>query len=359
MRAAGKDDMATHNPYPHPASWDGPVPDDETMAKLARYWTQIDGDTQGSATAERIVRSRLDTAAFDFPRTAYWHDPEGIDVFEDLPYLPDGGYGDGECRGHLLDLYLPHDAAVRGGHTLPVFIDIHGGGFSYGYKELNRNFCTHLAAEGFAVFNLNYRPAPQTDLKGQLGDIQAALRWIAAHLGDVPASGRNVFLTGDSAGGALAWLTALIAASPWAAAQAGFGDAAPLPVAGAALVSGAFRLAPGAQAREGLEHSLGDGFFEGVGAALLDPAQAVAALSERAEPLPALYLLTSSDDFIQTETLSLAAVLAEAGADFELHDVKVAPTQTLGHVFPVCMSWLDESRHALQQIRRFAYRNCR
>ena len=66
------------------------------------------------------------------------------------------------------------------GHTLPVYIDIHGGGFTYGYKELNRNFNVHLAEQGFAVFSLNYRPAPQTDLRGQLADIQAALRWIAA-----------------------------------------------------------------------------------------------------------------------------------------------------------------------------------
>ena len=52
----------------------------------------------------------------------------------------------------------------------------------YGYKELNRNFNVHLADMGFAVFSLNYRPAPQTDLKGQLADIEAGLRWIKAHL---------------------------------------------------------------------------------------------------------------------------------------------------------------------------------
>ncbi len=96
-----------------------------------------------------------------------------------MPYLPDGGYGAeaGESRGHLLDLYLPHSAMVRGGATLTVFIDIHGGVFTYGYKELNRNFNPHRAALGFAVFSLNYRPAPQTDLRGQLADVQNALAW--------------------------------------------------------------------------------------------------------------------------------------------------------------------------------------
>ena len=92
----------------------------------------------------------------------------------------------------------------------PVYVDIHGGGFCYGYKELNRNFNTHLAAQGFAVVSLNYRPAPQTDLKGQLADVQAALRWLKAHLADYPVDPNAVFITGDSAGGALALLTLAI-----------------------------------------------------------------------------------------------------------------------------------------------------
>ncbi len=108
-------------------------------------------------------------------------------------------------------------------------------------------------------------------------------------------------------------------------------------------------------ARTQLEQTVGREFFDG-----LDGAMPLAPFSAAAQTaLPPLYLLTSSDDFIQTETLGLATALACAGRDFELHDVKVAPTETLGHVFPVCMSWLPESQRALQQIHDFAYRNCR
>ena len=183
----------------------------EDMLRNAERWTETTGDLEGvpENLLPGILGMRFGAIAIDTPRSERWSTPEDIDV---IAYLPDGGYDTaaGACRGHLLDLYLPHDAVLRGGHTLPVYIDIHGGGFTYGYKELNRNFNVHLAEQGFAVFSLNYRPAPQTDLRGQLADIQAALRWIAAHMADYPVNPNAVFLTGDSAGGALTLLTLAI-----------------------------------------------------------------------------------------------------------------------------------------------------
>jgi len=109
---------------------------------------QATGDLEGvpENLLPGILGMRFGAIAIDTPRSERWSTPEDIDVIADLAYLPDGGYDTaaGACRGHLLDLYLPHDAVLRGGHTLPVYIDIHGGGFTYGYKELNRNFNVHL-----------------------------------------------------------------------------------------------------------------------------------------------------------------------------------------------------------------------
>ena len=147
----------------------------EDMLRNAERWTETTGDLEGvpENLLPGILGMRFGAIAIDTPRSERWSTPEDIDVIADLAYLPDGGYDTaaGACRGHLLDLYLPHDAVLRGGHTLPVYIDIHGGGFTYGYKELNRNFNVHLAEQGFAVFSLNYRPAPQTDLRGQLARV--------------------------------------------------------------------------------------------------------------------------------------------------------------------------------------------
>lgn len=133
----------------------------EDMLRNAERWTETTGDLEGvpENLLPGILGMRFGAIAIDTPRSERWSTPEDIDVIADLAYLPDGGYDTaaGACRGHLLDLYLPHDAVLRGGHTLPVYIDIHGGGFTYGYKELNRNFNVHLAEQGFAVFSLNYR----------------------------------------------------------------------------------------------------------------------------------------------------------------------------------------------------------
>lgn len=336
-------------------------------------WTEIDGDLDGlpRPLGDAILRSRVDFADGDSSRVPFWNVPDGIDVIADLPYADDAD----DVRGHRLDLYLPHDAVVRGGRTLPVYVDIHGGGFVYGYKELNRNFCTHLASRGFAVFSVNYRPAPQTDFLGQLRDVAQALAWIRDHRGDYPIAQDGVWLTGDSAGGCLAFFAAAIEKSDAVASALGVTPSG-IGVHGAALVSGLFDLLPYVPADGG------KGAAAGSGAATVateidadDPASILDVLSStffaplasvdrsavdiaeivRTVDLPPLFLNTSSDDFIQSETLGLAAHLAAVGADFELHDWKTAKGETLGHVFPVCMSWLDESEAVLDLIRDFTY----
>lgn len=344
----------------------------EDMLRNAERWTETTGDLEGvpENLLPGILGMRFGAIAIDTPRSERWSTPEDIDVIADLAYLPDGGYDTaaGACRGHLLDLYLPHDAVLRGGHTLPVYIDIHGGGFTYGYKELNRNFNVHLAEQGFAVFSLNYRPAPQTDLRGQLADIQAALRWIAAHMADYPVNPNEVFLTGDSAGGALTLLTLAIENNAEAAAAFGVDKPSGIRFAGAAPVCGAYssasletmgrKLTVGydPNRRIGLEQMLGVDFFAGLEAA--DPKFLTAEGLAFNVDLPPLLIITCGDDFLEADNLALAAALSRKGADFELFDPKPRRHETLGHVFVIGMPWLEESRECLDRIRRFSYERC-
>lgn len=325
------------------------------------YWTEIDGDLAGcdEPLASLIRESRLDFARGDQSRVPLWSVPDGVDVFEDIAYADDADL----VRGHRLDLYLPHDAVLRGGHTLPVYVDVHGGGFVYGYKELNRNFCTRLAARGFAVFSLNYRPAPQTDFLGQLRDVLDALAWIRDHRGSYPVASDGVWMTGDSAGGCLAFFATAVESSPRLASMLGVRPSG-VGVHGAALVSGVYDLTPyipypDAQAalpnvgQASILNVLSDTFFDclrKVDREAVDVRSIVGSVE-----LPPLFLNTSSDDFIQSETLRLAALLADTHTDFELHDWKTRKGETLGHVFPVCMSWLEESGRTLDLIRDFTY----
>ena len=73
--------------------------------------------------------------------------------------------------------------------------------------------------------------------------------------------------------------------------------------------------------------------------------------------VPPLYLLTSSDDFIEAETLKLATAMSLARKKFELHDFAPEAGHALGHVFSIGMSWLEESQEVFEQMRKFAYRN--
>lgn len=319
-----------------------------------RTWTPIDEDLAGvpEEAADICREARLATGAGDLARSYHWADVEGIDSFTDLQYIDDG------TTAHQLDLYLPHDAVLRGGNTLPVYIDIHGGGFTYGSKELNRNFCQHLAAKGFAVFSLNYRLMPTVTFLEQLEDIAAAFRWIAEHLADYPVSQEAVFITGDSAGGALGFYATALASNPEFARAVGIPEWGLVP-RGAALVSGLYDFQPLLD-NEGtgpatflnlLADDFWDQRFRSLEPRFRDYAAMVAELK-----LPPIYLCTSSDDFIEADSLLLGAALARAGKRFEIQDWAPAPGVTLGHVFPVCVTWLPESDQVLERIKEFSYR---
>ena len=203
------------------------------------------------------------------------------------------------------------------------------------------------------MFSLNYRPAPQTDLVGQLHDIQAALCWIGEHITQFPVSPDNIFITGDSAGACLSLLTLLIEHNDDAAHAFGIERASGIHLRGASLISGVYDITPSSPMRARLAETVGHEFFAGLDDAtvFLDPADWLT----QGIGIPPLFLVTSSDDFVQSETLALATSLARNGRDFELHDFKVPCTQTLGHVFPVGMTWLPESERVLHGIREFSY----
>lgn len=326
---------------------------------LISRWSELDGDLAGRDPefAAAVLAARLEMGRGDRLRAAFWQDPEGLDVVENIDYAGDG------LRGHMLDVYMPHEAAVRLGKTTPVYIDIHGGGFVYGYKELNRNFCTHLAAQGFAVISISYRPAPQTDFLGQLDDCAKAFAWIAAHLHDYPVDQNGVFLTGDSAGGTLALYMTAIEQSEAFAGRIGVPRAG-LNVRGTTLVSPLCDLTAylgvdrDAWKRNGEPTSVVDliapdffGPFTRRCGEIAD-LNTLVGLAE----LPPMLLFTSSDDFLQAEALKLAAAMASHRCDFILNDRHTDPGVTLGHVYPVCMSWIPESREVLEQIRDFSWR---
>lgn len=115
-------------------------------------------------------------------------------------------------------------APVRDGAKRPAIIQIHGGSWVMGDKsEQGWPLMSHLAANGWVCFNLNYRLSPGATFPDHLVDLKAGLVWVRDHADDWGIDPNFIAVTGGSAGGHLAALMALTANDP--EFQPGFEDA--------------------------------------------------------------------------------------------------------------------------------------
>ncbi len=126
-----------------------------------------------------------------------------------ITQITDISYADDNMKEHLLDLYYPEGTTEK----LPVIIDVHGGGWLYGYKEINKYYCLKLAEKGFLVASINYRLADKFQFIDQVADVFSAFSWLSKNLKDYPADTGNIFLVGDSAGGQLVCMSEAIRGS--------------------------------------------------------------------------------------------------------------------------------------------------
>lgn len=110
--------------------------------------------------------------------------------------------------GHVLParLYAPY------AEKLPVLLYFHGGGFTVGSIATHDTLCRTLAARsGCAVVSLDYRLAPAWRFPTASDDAWDATEWLASNAGTLGLDGGRLALGGDSAGGTLAAVCALMA----------------------------------------------------------------------------------------------------------------------------------------------------
>ncbi|CAA2967095.1 probable carboxylesterase 12 [Olea europaea subsp. europaea] len=110
-------------------------------------------------------------------------------------------------------LFLPKNATPN--RKLPVFIYIHGGGFSIesAFSPTYHNYLNTLIAEAKAIaVSIEYRLAPEHAIPACYDDCWEAIKWVELHVsGQGPdpwlnefANFDRVFLAGDSAGANIA-----------------------------------------------------------------------------------------------------------------------------------------------------------
>jgi acetyl esterase len=95
---------------------------------------------------------------------------------------------------------------------LPIFVVLHGGGWVIGSVAEFDLIARQLAnASGAIVVSVDYRLAPEHPYPAPLDDCWAALRWTVAHASELGGDPARVAIGGDSAGGNLAAVCALLA----------------------------------------------------------------------------------------------------------------------------------------------------
>jgi acetyl esterase/lipase len=173
------------------------------------------------------ARKTFDIALGDFeavretkrvPRThvvlPFYKRRRGVEVTRDIVYR--------RVAGMILKLDVV--APASSGTQRPAIIQIHGGSWVMGDKrEQGWPLMSHLAANGWVCFNLNYRLSPGATFPDHLVDLKAGLAWIRDHAEQWGIDPNFIAVTGGSAGGHLAALMALTANDP--EYQPGFEDA--------------------------------------------------------------------------------------------------------------------------------------
>jgi acetyl esterase/lipase len=111
----------------------------------------------------------------------------------------------------VLDIVQPRAPALR---NRPGVIVIHGGGWVEGDKEgVLERFCLPFVQRDFVVANIEYRLAKSAPAPAAVEDVLKAARWFQDHALDFKVDPAHIIVAGDSAGGQLALLTAMLPAS--------------------------------------------------------------------------------------------------------------------------------------------------
>jgi acetyl esterase/lipase len=96
--------------------------------------------------------------------------------------------------------------------TLPVFMFFHGGGWILGDFQTHERLVRDLVVQSGAVaVFVNYTPSPEARYPVAINQAYAATRWVAAHGNDIGVDGSRLAVVGNSVGGNMAAVVALMA----------------------------------------------------------------------------------------------------------------------------------------------------
>lgn len=109
----------------------------------------------------------------------------------------------------LVHYYRPEKTA---GKNIPLFINMHGGGFVKGRRDQDIVFCRNICSRsGCAILDIDYVPAPAMRYPGQVYACYDILQHCADHAEELGIERDRIVLGGHSAGGNLTAAVILMA----------------------------------------------------------------------------------------------------------------------------------------------------
>ena len=280
----------------------------------------------------------------DKSKHAKQNPPKDIELISDIPYIDDGNYY------HKLDIMYPN--SISKGDQLPVIIDIHGGGWMYGDKGLNENYCRALADKGYVVFDINYRLVPDVNVNEQIKDVMSALKWIGENINNYPCDSDNIMLTGDSAGGMLASYASVLLQSE-ELRNIFETESADINLTALVLTSPVSYMKDGGWFSIYTKPLWGKGYKNSKTYEYMDFDK----ILPFAKEMPPTYLITSNGDTLaQKQTVKLYNLLKKNGVSCELANYGKEYGKSLPHVFSVLQPFEPAGKDAIDKELAF-YKN--
>ena len=248
---------------------------------------------------------------------------KGLTTPADVKRRNNIAYGS-DPKWQILDVYRPRGKKGR----LPVIVNVHGGGWVYGTKEVYQFYCMSLAQHGFAVVNFTYRLAPQYKFPASLEDTNRVFHWVLDHAEEYGFDTEHVFAVGDSAGAQLLGLYSCICTNPECAAQYSFRPPKGFVPTAVALNCGTYEIHAGR--KNNLTSRLMKDLLPNKGTA--EELRQVSVIHHVTDAFPPCFIMTANDDFLRESAPPMVEKLKNLGVPVT-YKLYGTDQNRLGHVF--------------------------
>lgn len=227
-----------------------------------------------------------------------------------------------------------------------VLVFYHGGGWVIGDLETHDRECRILCRDaGCLVVSVDYRLAPEHVFPAAVEDSFEALRWVGSHAGQLGGDPKRLAVGGDSAGGNLSAVMALLARDAGGPALR-FQLLVYPPVDAREEIdyrsrelnaAGPFLL------RETIDYFMGH-YLSGLGSATRSDFRVSPLLASSHRGLPPALVVTAECDPLRDEGEAYARTLEKAGVPVTLHRYDGMP-----HLFFQLSSLIDDGKRLLDE----------